>query len=136
MPNLSSNLASAYTSKRRIAKACEVNSLVHVIDDIPSRTWMVCSLAACERFVWYAATTPLRKESKIYSLLVQTTKILLENYLQNAAGSGLPGALGFGESTATNIVNALMISVYLTPIPSALVADRYGRYKTMVWSAA
>ena len=58
-PSLDS--ASVTGNERRIAKESEVDSLIHVVDDIPTRTWIVCSLAACERFVWYAATTPLRE---------------------------------------------------------------------------
>lgn len=47
----------------------------------------------------------------------------------------MPGALGLGQSKATIIVNVVMISVYLTPIPGAILSDKYGRYKMMVWSA-
>ena len=61
--------------------------------------------------------------------------VVPENYLQNAPGGEIPGALGLGESTASNIVNALMISSYMTPIPAAFMADgKLGRYRTMLWS--
>jgi POT family proton-dependent oligopeptide transporter len=61
---------------------------------------------------------------------------IAENFLQHAPGGEIPGALGLGQSTATNIVNALMISSYITPIPSAIVADnKLGRYNMMIWSA-
>ncbi|TVY93605.1 putative peptide transporter [Lachnellula willkommii] len=101
----------------RIATDYEFDHLLHVVDDIPFGTWIACLLACCERFVWYAITTPL------------------QNYLQNATGGKIPGALGLGQSTASNIGNALMISSYMASIPAAIVADRYGRYRTMFWSA-
>ncbi|KAH8653269.1 hypothetical protein BGZ60DRAFT_508580 [Tricladium varicosporioides] len=101
----------------RVATDEEIDNLLHVVDDIPFRTWIACILASCERFVWYAATTPL------------------QNYIQHAAGGEIPGTLGLGQSTASNIVNALMISSYMTSIPAAIVADGYGRYRTMFWAA-
>jgi len=62
--------------------------------------------------------------------------MIAENYLQHAPGGEIPGALGLGQTTASNIVNALMISSYITPIPAAVVADdRLGRYNTMILSA-
>jgi proton-dependent oligopeptide transporter, POT family len=62
--------------------------------------------------------------------------MIAENYLQHAPGGEIPGALGLGQSTASNIVNALMISSYITPIPAAVVADnRLGRYNTIIMSA-
>ncbi|KAH7382945.1 POT family-domain-containing protein [Cadophora sp. MPI-SDFR-AT-0126] len=108
----------AQTSDRRIATASEVENLLHVVDDIPARTWAVCAIGICERFVWYGATAPL------------------QNYLQHAPGGGIPGALGLGQAIASNIVNALMISSYVTPIPAAVIADNMlGRYNTVVLSA-
>lgn len=59
-----------------------------------------------------------------------------ENYLQNATGGEVPGALGLQQATASNIVNALMIGSYITPVPAAVIADGWlGRYKTMLFSA-
>lgn len=59
-----------------------------------------------------------------------------ENYLQNAPGGEVPGALGLQQATASNIVNALMIGSYITPVPAAVIADSWlGRYKTMLFSA-
>ncbi|MCJ1319970.1 hypothetical protein MMC15_005306 [Xylographa vitiligo] len=59
-----------------------------------------------------------------------------ENYLQHALGGETPGAVGLGQSTASNIVSALIISSYITPIPAAAVADNgLGRYRTTLWSA-
>ncbi|KAH9997466.1 major facilitator superfamily domain-containing protein [Xylariaceae sp. FL0662B] len=101
----------------RIATEYEVEHLLHVVDDIPFHTWVACIATVCERFVWYGATAPL------------------QNYLQHPPGGEVPGALGLGQSIASNIVNALMISSYITPIPAAVVADSFGRYRTMLWSA-
>jgi hypothetical protein len=59
-----------------------------------------------------------------------------ENYLQNPRGdSQLPGALGLGQAHATIIQNAFLFFGYLTPLPFALISDRWiGRYKTMLIS--
>ncbi|OQE01807.1 hypothetical protein PENSOL_c003G06319 [Penicillium solitum] len=61
---------------------------------------------------------------------------LSENYLQNAPGGVVPGALGLHQATASNIVNALIIGSYIVPVPAAVVTDSWlGRYKTMIYAA-
>ncbi|KAJ5106953.1 POT family-domain-containing protein [Penicillium angulare] len=106
------------TDDRPIATPDEVRDLLHVVDDIPVLLWIAALAGILERFVWYGATAPL------------------QNYLQNAPGGGLPGALGLGQAAATNIVNALMIGSTITPVPAAVLADSWlGRYKTMIYSA-
>ncbi|PWY67553.1 hypothetical protein BO70DRAFT_323715 [Aspergillus heteromorphus CBS 117.55] len=102
----------------RIATEDEVRDLLHVVDEIPVRLWIACLAGIFERFVWYGATAPL------------------QNYLQNAPGGEVPGALGLGEATASDVINALTIASYLVPIPAAIVTDSWlGRYKTMLYSA-
>ena len=58
-----------------------------------------------------------------------------ENYVQNARGDVLrPGALGLGQALATNINYAFMTFGFITPVPAAVVADRWlGRYQTICW---
>lgn len=46
---------------RPVATEEEIATLLHVVDDIPSRTWIACLIGACERFVWAAGTMPLRE---------------------------------------------------------------------------
>jgi POT family proton-dependent oligopeptide transporter len=59
-----------------------------------------------------------------------------ENYIQNARGGEIPGTLGLGQVTASNVINALMIATSLTPMLAAIIADSFlGRYRTMVFSA-
>ncbi|PYH90550.1 hypothetical protein BO71DRAFT_412496 [Aspergillus ellipticus CBS 707.79] len=102
----------------RIATEDEVRDLLHVVDQVPVRLWISCLAGILERFVWYGATAPL------------------QNYLQNSPGGEVPGALGLGEATASNIINALTIVSYLVPVPAAIVTDSWlGRYKTMLYSA-
>jgi proton-dependent oligopeptide transporter, POT family len=49
------------------------------------------------------------------------------------AGHTVPGALGLGQSTTTNIYNAFFVFSFLTPMPFALVSDIWlGRYKTLM----
>ncbi|MCJ1405288.1 hypothetical protein MMC11_008515 [Xylographa trunciseda] len=76
----------------RVATKYEVEHLLNVVDDILLSTWIACLVGICERFVWYGPTAPL------------------QNYLPHTPGGEIPGALGLGQSTASNIVNALMIS--------------------------
>ncbi|KAJ5988011.1 Proton-dependent oligopeptide transporter family [Penicillium waksmanii] len=102
----------------RVASEDEVLELLHVVDNIPARLWIACIAGILERFVWYGATAPL------------------QNYLQNPSGGEVPGALGLHQATASNIVNALIIGSYITPVPAAVVADSWlGRYKTMLYCA-
>ncbi|KAJ5738529.1 hypothetical protein N7493_001684 [Penicillium malachiteum] len=106
------------TSQNATATPDELRDLLHVVDDYPFLLWIAALAGILERFVWYGATAPL------------------QNYLQNAPGRGLPGALGLGQVAATNIVNALMIGACITPVPAAVLADSWlGRYKTMIYSA-
>lgn len=53
----------------------------------------------------------------------------MQNPLDN---SGVPGALGLGQSRATAIYNAYYLFSFLTPIPFALASDAWlGRYKVL-----
>ena len=53
--------------------------------------------------------------------------------MQNPRSHVVPGALGLGQSTATNIYNAFFLLSFLTPVPFALVSDMWlGRYKTLL----
>ncbi|KAI0885397.1 uncharacterized protein GGS22DRAFT_200281 [Annulohypoxylon maeteangense] len=110
--------ASANNDDGRAATDDEVRDLLHVVDRVPVRLWIACVAGILERFVWYGATSPL------------------QNYLQNAPGGEVPGALGLGQATASNIVNALMIGSCITPAMAAVIADSWlGRYKTMLYAA-
>ncbi|KAI1456220.1 hypothetical protein F4805DRAFT_248745 [Annulohypoxylon moriforme] len=110
--------ASTDDNDGRVATEDEVRDLLHVVDHVPVRLWIACVAGILERFVWYGATSPL------------------QNYLQNAPGGEVPGALGLGQATASNIVNALMIGSCITPVMAAVIADSWlGRYKTMLYAA-
>ncbi|KAJ5658216.1 Proton-dependent oligopeptide transporter family [Penicillium longicatenatum] len=110
--------ASSDDEDGRLATEDEVRDLLHVVDIVPNRVWVACIAGILERFVWYGATAPL------------------QNYLQNAPGGEVPGALGLGEATASNIVNALFIVSYIAPVPAAVIADSWlGRHKTMIYAA-
>lgn len=54
--------------------------------------------------------------------------------MQNARESdGTPGALGLGQSMATNIFNAFFLFSFLTPMLFALLSDVYiERYKSLL----
>ena len=52
--------------------------------------------------------------------------------MQNSPGLAVPGELGLGQSTATNIYNAYYFFAFLTPLPFAILSDAWlGRYKTL-----
>ncbi|KAF4760104.1 hypothetical protein HAV15_006823 [Penicillium sp. str.  len=98
------------------------------------RLWVACLAGILERFVWYGVTAPIRAwYLSIYNVVRLTVHI--ENYLQNAPGGVVPGALGLHQATASNIVNALIIGSYIVPVPVAVVTDSWlGRYKTMIYA--
>lgn len=56
-----------------------------------------------------------------------------ENYIQHGQDStAVPGSLGLGQATATNISSAFYFFTFLTPILFAIVSDAWlGRYKTL-----
>lgn len=51
--------------------------------------------------------------------------------------TAVPGALGLGQATATNISSAFYFFTFLAPTPFAIISDAWlGRYKTLcvsVW---
>jgi dipeptide/tripeptide permease len=58
-----------------------------------------------------------------------------QNYIQNDYNgpSGLPGALGLGQSAATRYTNFFQFFCYITPVIGAIVADSYlGKVKTII----
>lgn len=132
--------ASSDDEDGRVATEDEVRDLLHVVDNVPGRVWVACIAGILERFVWYGATAPLRTCFTLFTLppLINNVSLtsLTENYLQNAPGGEVPGALGLGEATASNIVNALFIVSYIAPVPAAVIADSWlGRHKTMIYAA-
>lgn len=119
----------------RVATEDEVRDLLHVVDRIPVRLWVACFAGILERFVWYGATAPIRAWYLPICNVVRLT-VHTENYLQNAPGGVVPGALGLQQATASNIVNALIIGSYVVPVPAAVITDSWlGRYKTMIYAA-
>ncbi|KAL8832602.1 MAG: hypothetical protein Q9191_000171 [Dirinaria sp. TL-2023a] len=93
----------------------ELQNLFHVVDDIPIGVWLAAFVASAERFTWFGAT---------------------ENYLQHDRHSGIPGALGLQQATATLVMTSFMAFSYFTPLLGAIVADAcLGRYRTTFVSA-
>ncbi|CEJ92610.1 hypothetical protein VHEMI08249 [[Torrubiella] hemipterigena] len=101
--------------ERRDASDEEIKSLPHVADSIPFNVWVALLASGAERFSFYAVSTPW------------------QNYIQNDRGSiAVPGALGLGQSTATNITSAFYFVTFLSPTPWAILSDTWlGRYKTL-----
>ncbi|KMP09483.1 peptide transporter PTR2-A [Coccidioides immitis RMSCC 2394] len=101
--------------EKREATEDEVENLRHVVDTVPGVVWVALVAAAAERFTFYAVTAPW------------------QNYIQNDRGSiAVPGVLGLGQATATNISNAFAFFSFLSPLPFAILSDAWlGRYKTL-----
>ncbi|KAK3358787.1 peptide transporter PTR2-A [Lasiosphaeria hispida] len=95
-----------------------LNSLRPVVDTLPLVVWVALAVSGAERFTFYAVTTPW------------------QNYMQNAHDSiAVPGALGLGQATATNISSAFYFLTFLAPVPFAIISDAWlGRYKTLCLS--
>ncbi|OTB15089.1 hypothetical protein K445DRAFT_301706 [Daldinia sp. EC12] len=102
----------------RDANLEDLEKLRHVADKVPRIVWLVAFTGAAQRFAFYGTTVPW------------------QNYLQNPLGDPLsPGALGFGQSTATIINNAFLFLSYLSSIPFAIISDSWlGRYKSLLLS--
>jgi POT family proton-dependent oligopeptide transporter len=98
------------TDKSRVTK-----DLRRKADRIPSAAWLVMLLTMAERFSFYGMTAPFM------------------NFMQNSRGDPLrPGALGWGQSRASQVSNVFNIISWLTPMASGIVADqRLGRYRTL-----
>lgn len=82
--------------------------------------FLVAAIELCERFAYYGLQGPF------------------QNYIQNSVNdpSGLPGAIGLGQTGATGLNNFFQFWCYVTPIGGAIIADSYlGRYKTILYSA-
>ncbi|KAL6809751.1 PTR2 domain-containing protein [Trichoderma sp. SZMC 28015] len=96
----------------------EVKELRHVVDSVPFIVWVALVANATERFTFYAVTTPW------------------QNYIQNSADNiAVPGALGLGQATATNISSAFLFLSFLVPTIFAILSDTWlGRYKTLFLS--
>ncbi|KAI1503136.1 major facilitator superfamily domain-containing protein [Biscogniauxia marginata] len=101
---------------RRPATNEEIDSLPHVIDHIPFRAWVVILAASAERFTYFGIMAPW------------------QNYMQNPSDNYVvPGALGLGQSTATDISNAFLSISFLTPLLFGFISDMWlGRFKTLM----
>lgn len=123
---------------RRNATAVEIETLLHVLDSVPFIVWVALVAGAAERFTFYAVASPWRKLSTPHlpscdRIVPGTDTSYVENYIQNSRDNiAVPGALGLGQSSATNISNAFYFFSFLAPIPFAIVSDTWlGRYKTL-----
>ncbi|MCJ1250448.1 hypothetical protein MMC30_007676 [Trapelia coarctata] len=115
VPSITAPIHTDTRQERRDATEEEIKTLRHVVDNIPTPVWIALFVGAAERFTYFGITAPW------------------QNYMQNSLDdAAVPGALGLGQSTATNIYNAFYLFSFLTPLPFAIVSDVWlGRYKTL-----
>lgn len=132
------SFAAQADNQPRDATEEEIKTLRHVSDRVPSAAWIVILAGAAERATYFGIIAPWRTLTRCLSfgLIVGNPKLtcFIENYMQNARdSSGTPGALGLGQSMATNIFNAFFLFSFLTPMLFALLSDIYvGRYKSLM----
>ena len=102
--------------------AAELSTLEHVSDTTPLAAWLIVICELCERFAFYGLSG------------------LFQNYIEFPLPSGnqtQPGALGYGQQTATALTNFFRFFAYVTPILGAILADQFwGKYKTIIVSCA
>jgi POT family proton-dependent oligopeptide transporter len=129
---------------RRDATEEDIEQFRHVVDTIPRAVWVALAVGASERFTYYAVSAPWRKFTcrasaempRDHALTAITVFGLIENYLQNKPGLVVPGELGLGQATATNIYNAYYFFSFLTPLLFAILSDAcLGRFKTLALSS-
>lgn len=129
-------VAPAADNQRRHATDEEIKTLRHVSDKIPLAAWIVILAGAAERATYFGIIAPWRMCTRpCHSSRRQDGRLtdVAENYMQNARFHGIPGALGLGQSTATNIFNAFFLFSFLTPMAFALLSDMYiGRYRSLI----
>ncbi|CAK7216883.1 hypothetical protein SCUCBS95973_002961 [Sporothrix curviconia] len=98
-------------------------TLRRVHDKVPLSIFTIVAVEFCERFSYYGVM------------------VVVTNFIQwpmpagsasGAAPHGQPGAMGFGQATATAITTFNVFWQYVTPLLGAYVADSYlGRYRTI-----
>ncbi|CAK7225338.1 hypothetical protein SBRCBS47491_005854 [Sporothrix bragantina] len=101
----------------------ELVTLRRVPSEIPLSIYTIVAVEFCERFSYYGVM------------------IVVTNFIQwpmpagstsGASPHGQPGAMGFGQATATAITTFNVFWQYVTPLLGAYVADSYlGRYRTI-----
>lgn len=134
-PCVDKNIVPASSSKRQTQDQLE--TLPRVADKVPIQVWFVMLISTSERFAFYGLQAPFRKlgcGSRAWLQRKDADVFDPENYLQNPAKDPLrPGALGLGQSTATNLSYLFSFIVYLVPMFAAVVIDCYlGRYRGLV----
>ena len=98
----------------------DLEALRRVADKLPWSAFLVAVIELCERFAYNGFSGPW------------------QNYIQNSVddSSGLPGAIGMGQSAATGLTDFFQFWCYLTPIVGAVIADQYlGKYWTIFYFA-
>ena len=100
--------------------ASDLTNLRRTRASIPWTVWAAAFMGMCERFAFYGASAPF------------------QNYMQNSIDDPYrPGALGMGQAKATIVNYAFITFGFITPIPMAVVADKWtGRYRAILGSFA
>ncbi|EFR05005.1 peptide transporter PTR2-A [Nannizzia gypsea CBS 118893] len=95
----------------------DLATLRKVAGKLPWSAFLVAVVELCERFAYYGLNGPF------------------QNYMQHKYKdpSGVPGAIGLGQSAATGLSSFFQFWCYITPIIGAIIADQYmGKYNTIV----
>ncbi|KAL1953755.1 hypothetical protein VTO42DRAFT_2286 [Malbranchea cinnamomea] len=95
----------------------EQATLQKVAGPLPWSAFLVAVVELAERFTYYGVNGPF------------------QNYMQHPYRnpSGVPGAIGLGQSRATGLSNFFQLWCYITSVLGGIVADQYlGKYNALV----
>ncbi|KAK2750738.1 peptide transporter ptr2 [Myotisia sp. PD_48] len=95
----------------------DLQTLKRIAGPLPWSAFLVAIVELCERFAYYGLSGPF------------------QNYMQHPYKdpSGIPGAIGLGQSTATGLSSFFQFWCYVTPILGGILADQYlGKYNTIL----
>lgn len=105
--------------------------LPRVADRIPVSAWLVILISTLERFAFFGIREPFRECEIMSSSSPKPLTSRAENYLQNQRDDPLrPGALGLGQSKASNLSYLFSFLLYTMPLFASVVIDCFlGRYR-------
>jgi POT family proton-dependent oligopeptide transporter len=117
----------------------QVEDLPRVADRIPVSAWLVILISTFERFAFFGIREPFRECRRYVIFKVKAIDLGAENYLQNQRDDPLrPGALGLGQSKASNLSYMFSFLLYTMPLFASVIIDCFlGRYRgilVFLWS--
>ncbi|KAJ5195227.1 uncharacterized protein N7498_008665 [Penicillium cinerascens] len=109
--------------------------LPRVADQIPVSAWLVILISTLERFAFFGIREPFRECRWHMIFIFPSIDLSAENYLQNQRHDPLrPGALGLGQSKASNLSYMFSFLLYTMPLFASVIIDCFlGRYRGILF---